>query len=226
MTTRTRASAEDRRGLSAPGASAVARPLSRGGAAESAPPTPGGRPRYRQADGGPPLRALWHRGCPPRAGAAGPSNGASHCLAGQDHRQGRSLRSRRHGDRRKRRPLSSDLPRKEHRHLSGWTEPPVDSVRALGSIETTFHGSSRDLPATAHLVLAPTRKRSRAGPDDRGQDEARAVKAVDAPGWSRPGRANLPDQVKGSVIAPHTDGKELLYKPMGPCEGGHRTGLH
>jgi len=138
--------------LSAPGASAVARPLSRGGAAESAPPTPGGRPRYRQADGGPPLRALWHRGCPPRAGAAGPSNGASHCLAGQDHRQGRSLRSRRHGDRRKRRPLSSDLPRKEHRHLSGWTEPPVDSVRALGSIETTFHGSSRDLPATAHLV--------------------------------------------------------------------------
>ena len=84
-------------------------------------------------------------------------------------------------------PLSSDLPRKDHRHLSGWTEPSVDSVRALGSIETTFHGSSRDLPATAHLVLAPTRKRSRAGPDDRGQDEARAVKAVDAPGWSRSG---------------------------------------
>ena len=150
-------------------------------------PTPGRSSRCRPAGGGPPLHALRHHGYSLCAGAAGPSNGAAHCLAGQDHRQGRSLRSRRHGDRRKRRPLSSDLPRKEHRHLSGWTEPPVDSVRALGSIETTFHGSSRDLPATAHLVLAPTRKRSRAGPDDRGQDEARAVKAVDAPGWSRSG---------------------------------------
>jgi|KBSMisStaDraftv2_1062788.scaffolds.fasta_scaffold52708_3 hypothetical protein len=30
---------------------------------------------------------------------------------------------------RKRHPLSSDLPRKDHRHLSGWTEPSVDSVR-------------------------------------------------------------------------------------------------
>ena len=52
---------------------------------------------------------------------------------------GRSLRSRRHGDRRKRRPLSSDLPRKDHRHLSGWTEPPVDSVRPLCQLERTVH---------------------------------------------------------------------------------------
>jgi hypothetical protein len=58
-------------------------------------PTPGGCPRYRQAGSGPPLRALWDRSCSLRASAAGPSNGASHCLAGQDHRQGRSLRSRR-----------------------------------------------------------------------------------------------------------------------------------
>ena len=48
-------------GLSAPGASAVARPLSRGGAAESAPPTPGGRPRHRPAGGDPPLRSTQHR---------------------------------------------------------------------------------------------------------------------------------------------------------------------
>src|SRR5262245_3602223 len=41
-------------------------------------------------------------------------------------------------DRRERRPLSSDLPRKDHRHLSGWTEPSVDSVRTLVSIETTL----------------------------------------------------------------------------------------
>jgi hypothetical protein len=62
--------------------------LSRAGALpRDAPPTPVSCPRYRQAGAGSPLRALWHRGCPPRAGAAGPSNGASHCLAGQDHRQ-------------------------------------------------------------------------------------------------------------------------------------------
>jgi len=30
---------------------------------------------------------------------------------------------------RKRHPLSSDLPRKDYRLLSGWTEPSVDSVR-------------------------------------------------------------------------------------------------
>ena len=145
-------SGEWQRACPRPGRRLGAPSLARG-AAEAAPPTPGGCPRYRQADADPPLRAPWHRGCPIRAGAAGPFNGAWHCLAGQDHRQGRSLRSRRHGDRRKRRPLSSDLPRKEHRHLSGWTEPPVDSVRPVGSVETTFRGSSRDLPATARLVL-------------------------------------------------------------------------
>jgi len=53
-TTRPMASAGKGGGLSAPGASAVARPLSRGGAAESSPPPPGGCPRYRQAAGDPP----------------------------------------------------------------------------------------------------------------------------------------------------------------------------
>ena len=123
MTTGARASAGNERACPRPGRR-LSRPLSRGGAGEAATPTPVGRPRYRQAGGNPPLRTPLHRGCSPRAGAADPSNGAWHCLAGQDHRQGRSLRSRRHGDRRKRRPLSSDLPRKDHRHLSGWTEPP------------------------------------------------------------------------------------------------------
>jgi len=117
MTTWARASAGNGSGLVRARGVGLARPLSRGGAAEAAPPTPGGRPRCCRACGGPPLRALRHRGCSPRAGAAGPPNGAWHCLAGQDHRQGRSLRSRRHGDRRERRPLSSDLPRKDHRHL-------------------------------------------------------------------------------------------------------------
>jgi hypothetical protein len=43
---------------------------------------------------------------------------AGHPLTAQDHSQGRSLRSRRHGDGRKRPPLSSDLARQDHRHLS------------------------------------------------------------------------------------------------------------
>jgi hypothetical protein len=63
VTTRPRASPGNAGGLSAPGAPGLARPLSRGGAAEAAPPTPGGCPRYRPAGGGPPLRALWHPGC-------------------------------------------------------------------------------------------------------------------------------------------------------------------
>jgi len=124
--------------LSAPGrrlgAPSLARGRCRGRAADAGPLSP-----HPQAGGDPPLRALWHRGCSPRAGAAGPSNGASHCLAGQDHRQGRSLRSRRCAMAQAP-PLSSDLPRKDHRHLSGWTEPSVHSVRTLVSIETTFHG--------------------------------------------------------------------------------------
>jgi hypothetical protein len=45
-----------------PGASAVARPLSRRGATEAAPPTPGGRPRYRPTGGGPPSHCTRHRG--------------------------------------------------------------------------------------------------------------------------------------------------------------------
>jgi hypothetical protein len=125
-------------GLSAPRAPACCA-LSRAGALP--------RPRRRRraavpATGRPVVARRYaprHRSSSPSAGAAGPSSGAWHCLSGQDHRQGRSPRSRRHGDRRKRRPLSSDLPRKDHRHLSGWTEPPVDSVRPLVSIETPFH---------------------------------------------------------------------------------------
>ena len=49
----------------------LSRGLSRGGAAESAPPTPGGRPRYRQAGGDPPLRGTRHRAMCTRRGGAG-----------------------------------------------------------------------------------------------------------------------------------------------------------
>ena len=57
----TRPDCGGKRGSVRPGASAVARPLSRGGAAEPAPPTLGDRPRHRSAGGDPPLRGFRHR---------------------------------------------------------------------------------------------------------------------------------------------------------------------
>ena len=50
-------------------------------------------------------------GTAPCENRAWPVLRAGHRLAAQDHSQGRSLRSRRHGDWRKRQPLSSDPPR-------------------------------------------------------------------------------------------------------------------
>jgi hypothetical protein len=49
------------RGTVRDGGVGLARPLSRGSAAEAAPPTPGGRPRYHSAGGDPPLRDTRHR---------------------------------------------------------------------------------------------------------------------------------------------------------------------
>src|SRR5262249_31240002 len=70
----------------------------------------------------------WRRGCALRAGAAGPSNGAWHCLADRGHGKGRAC-----GASVAPQPQTLDRAhaRKDHRHLSGWTEPPVDSVRTL-----------------------------------------------------------------------------------------------
>jgi len=86
----------------------LSRGLSRAGRCRVRAPTPGGRPRYRQAGGDPPLRGTRPRA---RESCGEPVLRAGQSLAVQDHRQGRSLRSRRHGDWRKRQPLSSDLPR-------------------------------------------------------------------------------------------------------------------
>jgi len=50
----------------------------------------------------------------------------------------------------------SDLPRKGHRHLSGWTEPSVDSVSTLVAIETIFHGkSSAPIEGDAEMLRLP-----------------------------------------------------------------------
>ena len=95
-----------RRGPSAPGASAEAAP-SRVRTLPGAAADARRRPRYRQAGGDPPSRSTRHRAM--RKAAGWPVLRAGHRLAGQDHSQGRSLRSRRLL--RNRRPLSSDLAR-------------------------------------------------------------------------------------------------------------------
>ena len=97
-------------------------------------PTPGQWPCRAPSGGSPAGRAAARAGCPASAGRryppqrcvdgrvckdrAWPVLRARHPLTAQDHSQGRSLRSRRRGDGRKRPPLSSDLARQDHRHLS------------------------------------------------------------------------------------------------------------
>ena len=74
-----------------------------------APPPPGRPPRYRRSA----VPAVTLRRCPRLPVRAWPVLRAGHPLAAQDHSQGRSLRSRRQGDGRKRPPLSSDLARQD-----------------------------------------------------------------------------------------------------------------
>ena len=66
--------------------------LSRGGRCRARRPTPGGCPRFPQADGCSALRGLRHRVKP--IGAGDPSNGADDSFAVKARRLGRSLWSR------------------------------------------------------------------------------------------------------------------------------------